>query len=72
MAQRPRYADFAHQKEPKNLAGPNWATCETGQYFQDGKMNRGSHSEYPGTETRANGLGRTVRVEHYHFRDRGE
>jgi len=69
MAQRPRYADFAHRKEPKNLAGPNWATCEYGQYFKDGKMNRDGHGSEPGAQP-SSSLGRTVRVEHFHYKDR--
>lgn len=69
MAQRPRYADFAHSKSPKNLAGPNWCMTPVGSYFKDGKMNRDSHSEVDNAEPSRVGMGgKTVRVEHFHYK----
>jgi hypothetical protein len=73
MAQRPRYADFARSQRGKNYAGPDWCITETGSYFRDGKMNRDPKGgDAPGDGERPNSLGRTVRVEHYHYKDRGE
>lgn len=71
MAERPRYSDFAHQKEPKNLAPANWATTPVGQFFKDGKQNRDSHSEMTGADASMSSMGRKVIVEHHHFKDKG-
>lgn len=68
MAQRPRFADFAHQKSPKNIAGPNWCMTPVGQFFKDGKMNRDSHSEVDNAEPSRAGMGRVVTVNHIHFK----
>lgn len=70
MAERPRYRDYAHQKTPKNIAPANWATCPTGVYFRDGKQNRETHADYDGAEVSVSSMGRTVRVDHYHYKSK--
>lgn len=70
MAERPRYRDFAHQKTPKNLAPEYWATCPDGAYFKDGAVNRDSHADYDGAKVSTSSMGRTVRVDHYHYKSK--
>lgn len=70
MAERPRYRDFAHQKTPKDIAPPNWATCPGGVYFAGGKVNRETHADFDGAEASVSSMGRTVRVEHHHFKSK--
>lgn len=69
MAERPSYRDFAHSKTPKNLAPADWACSKPdAPYFRDGQMNRASHGSDDSAPPTRSSLGRTVRVEHIHYR----
>lgn len=62
-------ATFAHSTDRKNQGGPNFAMTPNPVFFRDGKMNRDPHSDQI-TETApaSTQLGRTVTVEHRHYR----
>lgn len=64
-------ATYAHSTDRKNQGGPNYACTPNPVYFRDGAMNRDPHTDQI-TETAPAGtpLGRTVRVEIHHYKDR--
>lgn len=64
-------ATFAHSTDRQNQGGPNFAMTSPaqGRYFRDGAMNRDPHTDaIKETAPASTPLGRTVRVEHHHFR----
>jgi hypothetical protein len=68
-------ATFAHSTDRQNQGGPNFAMTSVaqGRYFKDGAMNRDPHSDQiTMTAPASTPLGRTVRVEHYHYRDKDD
>lgn len=64
-----RRATYAHSTDRKNQGGPNFAMTPNPVFFRGGKMNRDPHSDQI-TETAPSStqLGRTVTVEHRHYR----
>lgn len=63
-----RRAQYAHSKTPRNLAPPDWACSYDAPYFKGGQMNRDPHGSAPADQPRSSALGRTVVVEHRHYR----
>lgn len=62
-------ASYAHKTSRENQGGPNFARTPNPVFFRDGKMNRDPHSDQiKDTAPASTPLGRTVRVEHVHYK----